>query len=141
MGLEQALEASPTGERPRFDLDRGVLVGGRCARCSTAVWPARAVCHHCGGWDVREARLADTARLLTFTDVHVPRPGVEVPYTLGQVAVDESGPLLFGRLRGPVPDETELPWPVRIVVRAVEDGTATYWFEPATGPASREQRA
>lgn len=141
MGLEQALDRSPTGERRRFDSDRGVLVGGRCAQCATAVWPMRSVCHHCGGWDVREAALAATARLLTFTDVQVPRPGMEVPYTLGQVAVDDSGPLLFGRVRGPVPDGTELPCPVRIVVRAAEDGPATYWFEPVPGPEGREQES
>lgn len=134
MGLEKALDRPPTGERPRFDLRRGVLVGGRCAQCATAAWPARAVCHRCGGWDVREAPLAATARLLTFTDVHVPRPGVEVPYTLGQVVVDEAGPLLFGRVRGLDPYRTELPCPVRVVVREGEDGPATYWFEPVTGP-------
>ncbi|WP_208878664.1 Zn-ribbon domain-containing OB-fold protein [Streptomyces armeniacus] len=133
MGLEQALTRPPTGERARFDLgDSGGprLVGSRCGDCATAVWPGRAVCHRCGGCDVRDVPLARTAALLTFTEVHVPRPGLEVPYTLGQVRVDDGGPLLFGRVRGLAAD-AELPCPVRIVVSEDGGDGPAYWFEPA----------
>ncbi|WP_181764976.1 Zn-ribbon domain-containing OB-fold protein [Streptomyces albidus (ex Kaewkla and Franco 2022)] len=130
MGLEEALARTPTGERPRFDTSRGSLVGSRCTGCSTTVWPGRAVCHRCGSWDVEDIAFAGTASLLTFTEVHVARPGLEAPYTLGQVRVDEGGPLLFGRVRG-LTEAVRLPCPVRIVVSGTGSGKPTYWFEPA----------
>ncbi|NLU73410.1 hypothetical protein HCC61_12105 [Streptomyces sp. HNM0575] len=130
MGLERALERKPTGERPRFDPDGNRLVGSRCPDCAATAWPARAVCHRCGGPDVQEVPFARTATLLTVTEVHVPRPGLEVPYMLGQAALDDGGPLLFGRVRG-LSEPVSLPCPVDLVVGETDEGRPTYWFEPA----------
>jgi uncharacterized protein len=97
--LSAGLEARPTGSRPRFDHRLGALVGTTCDACGAVCWPSRAFCQRCGSPGMRETPFAATGRLLTYTTVWVPRPGLDVPYTLGQVELD-GGPLVFGHLRG-----------------------------------------
>lgn len=127
--LARALDRGPTDERPRFA--DGRLVGGRCRDCRTVVWPARAVCHRCGGTATEDVPLASTAALLSFTEVHVARPGLQVPYTLGQVRVDDGGPLLFGLVRG-LTEPVRLPCAVEIVVPGRTEGSdPPYWFQAA----------
>jgi uncharacterized OB-fold protein len=92
------------------------------------VWPARAVCHRCGGCDIEDVALAPTATLLSCTDVHVERPGLPVPYTLGQVRVDGGGPLLFGLVRGLV-EPVRLPRAVGIVVPGEHSAGPPCWFQ------------
>jgi uncharacterized OB-fold protein len=69
-------------------------------------------------------------QLITYTTVHVPRPGLTVPYTLGQVSIP-NGPLVFGQIRG-MDGHPALPLPVHLAL-ANEDSVPGpwYWFEPA----------
>ncbi|PZG56994.1 hypothetical protein C1I98_00390 [Spongiactinospora gelatinilytica] len=124
MDLADALDRAPTGERPRFDLAAGALVGGRCADCGATAWPARAVCHRCGGADVRLGTFARAGTLVSCTLVMVPRPGLEAPYMLGQVRLDD-GPVVFGQIIG-LDDAEAVPCPVTVQVSADR-----YWFTPA----------
>jgi len=61
--------------------------------------------------------------------VWVPRPGLDVPYTLGQVHVDADGPVVFGHIRG-LHDGAEVPCPVRLFLAADRGETPWYWFQP-----------
>lgn len=129
MDLSAALELSPTGDRPRADRAQGTLIGSRCGACGTSVWPARAVCHRCGSAEVASVPFARSGSLLTFTEVHVPRAGLETPYTLGQVRIDEDGPVVFGHIRGLAADAAV---PLRVSLHLAEepDDVPWYWFEP-----------
>ena len=124
MGLSAALHQPLTGERRRDD--GHALVGGRCAQCHAASFPARAVCHRCGTAAPAEETFAPTGKLITYTTVHVERPGMPVPYTLGQVAIDEAGPLVFGQVKAQ-DGQLAAGLAVRVVIGS-RDAVPRYWF-------------
>jgi uncharacterized OB-fold protein len=66
--------------------------------------------------------------LLSDTAVHVPRPGFQVPYTLGQIAIDDV--IFFAHVRG-LPESARVPLPVTVVVPPEREGPLDFWFEPA----------
>lgn len=130
MGLTAALDATPTGSRPRLDTGRRTLVGSRCTACGAHAWPARAVCHRCGAAPLDPVDLPTEGSLLTFTTVWVPRPGLESPYALGQV--DLGGLLsVFAHVHG-LPPKTRVPVPVRLELAADATSVPPFWFVPVS---------
>jgi uncharacterized OB-fold protein len=128
VSLAAALEASPTAERAKVDREAGALVGSRCRNCATVSFPARAVCHRCGAAEMEPAPLATRGELVTHTTVHIPRPGVEAPFTLGQVELGE-GVLVFGHIRGLRPGD-KVPLAVEMKLAPDDESVPPYWFEP-----------
>jgi uncharacterized OB-fold protein len=128
VSLAAALEASSTAERERVDRDAGALVGSRCRSCATVSFPARAVCHRCGAAEMEPALLSARGALITHTTVHIPRPGVEAPFTLGQVELSE-GVLVFGHVRGLAADD-RVPLAVEMRLAPDDGSVPPYWFEP-----------
>jgi uncharacterized OB-fold protein len=128
MGLERAIHQVPVADRSRFDRRGQALVGNSCRACSAVAWPPRAVCHRCGSPDVDIRQLARRGDLLSFTQVHVARPGHDSPYTLGQVHLDGPGPIVFGNVVG-LPADARLPAPVVVRVAPGEGSNPAYWFE------------
>ena len=127
MDLTPGLNAALTSERRRIDADTSGLVGSRCSVCGTASWPSRAVCQQCGSTALGEEVFASAGTLVTHTTAHVPRPGLDAPYMLGQVQLDGRGPLVFGVIRD-LPPDAPVPAPVRTVLG---DGEGlVYWFQP-----------
>lgn len=129
MDLSHAIDAPPTAERRRGDTHAQALVGTRCQDCTVPCWPSRAVCHQCGSANVTEEVFASSGQLVTHTMSHVARPGVAVPYMLGQVQLDGDGPQVFGQVRELAADAA-VPCAVRTVVGAGDD-VPWYWFEPS----------
>ena len=127
MDLSLALDVIGSGQRRRADLDLHRLVGTRCTNCSVPSWPGRAICHQCGSADLVAETFSATGTLITHTTVHVPLPGLPAPYMLGQVQLDDNGPLVFGQLRA-LPSDVAVPSAVSTVLGdpAV---TPWYWFE------------
>ena len=70
---------------------------------------------------------AREGELLTFSTVRVPRPGIEAPYTLGQVRLDD-GPTLFTHIRN-LPEAASVPLRVRLVL-GEPGATPSFWFCP-----------
>ena len=128
MELNPALDWAPTAERPRFDPAGHRLTGSRCTACGATSWPARAICQQCGRAATEIAQFGPAGILISFTTVWVPRPGLEVPYTLGQVVV-EGGPAVFGHVRG-LPADARTPFRVTLRI-AADDVVPPFWFEPA----------
>jgi uncharacterized protein len=128
VGLSRALEAPATQDRDRVDRDAGRLVGTRCRSCGSHSWPGRAICHRCGSADGEHAALSPEGSVVTYTTVHVPRPGLEPPYVLGQVDLPE-GVLVFAHLRNLAAD-ARVPIRVRIVMAPEADAVPPFWFEP-----------
>jgi uncharacterized protein len=77
---------------------------------------------------MRPVAFEPNGSLLTCTTVWVPRPGLEPPYTLGQVKLTD-GPLIFGHVRG-LPRDAVMPTAVRLVVAEGEHDVPPFWFEP-----------
>jgi len=127
MDLSHALQAKPTSERRRAEALSHRMVGSRCSACSTSVWPSRAVCAACGSAELAEEAFQRDGQLVTYTTVHVARPGLAVPYTLGQVRLDDGGPLVFGQVVG-LPEGATVPVAVRSVIGA-EGDSPWYHFE------------
>jgi uncharacterized protein len=127
MDLTAALDQPNVPERPRFRRDDEVLVGSLCGSCGTRVWPARAVCPACQSAEVALIELTGAGTLVTFSTVWVPRPGLDAPYVLAQVELDD-GVRLFAHVR-------ELPEPttgvrLRLVFAPDETAVPPFWFEP-----------
>ena len=72
--------------------------------------------------------------LVSHTTVWVSRPGLEAPYTLGEVAL-EGGVNLYAHVRG-LPEETTVPFPVRLVL-GQENEVPAFWFEPDPSEGTR----
>lgn len=118
----------PLAERERVDRDRGQLVGSRCTACGATSWPGRSGCHRCGRLAMEPASFAPRGSLLTCTTVWVGRAGLEPPYTLGQVKLDD-GPLIFGHVRE-LEEGATMPVAVRLVIAERADDVPPFWFEP-----------
>ncbi|MFT4210505.1 MAG: OB-fold domain-containing protein [Microbacterium sp.] len=76
----------------------GRLRGTRCTDCGARAFPARAVCHRCGGTSLASHDLGTTGRLYSWTTVRVSSTR-EIPYSIGYVDIDDEVRVL-GRLVG-----------------------------------------
>jgi|GEM_PF-2309975 len=132
MELRAAIEVESTARRRRLDRAAGLLIGSGCPVCAATSWPPRAVCHRCGSPMDLERALPREGALLSFTKVWVPRPGLEAPYTLGQIEILDS--IFFAHVRG-LGAEARVPMTVALVVPGEEDEDepVSFWFEPAAG--------
>lgn len=104
------------------------LTGWCCEHCGTAGFHPASLCHGCGAGDgIRPHGLGDEGRLYTFTEVHVGKPGLEVPYTLGYVDLP-GGVRILARIDGPAdglaPDQS---------VRLTASGGPACTFAPVAG--------
>lgn len=127
MGLSEGVVQN-TKARRRVDREQVRLVGSRCSQCGMSSWPQRAVCPRCGAAPMAASAFGPAGTLLSYTTVWVPRPGIEPPYTLGQVHV-EDGPVVFTHVRG-VREGMTVPLPVRMVVAEDPAAVPPFWFEP-----------
>jgi hypothetical protein len=131
MDLSAAIEIEPSAERRRVDPEAGLLIGSGCPVCAATSWPPRAICHRCGSPMDLEKALPREGALLSFTKVWVPRPGLETPYTLGQIEILDS--IFFAHVRN-LDADARVPTTVSLVVpdEGDESGGVAFWFEPAT---------
>ena len=127
MELTAALAQPNVPDRPRFRRDDEVLVGSLCASCSMRLWPARAVCPACRSARTGPTELATAGRLITFSTVWVSRPGLDAPYVLAQVELDD-GVRLFAHVRGLA--DPQAGDRVRLVFGLDDDDIPPFWFEP-----------
>src|SRR5258708_23444832 len=68
----------------------GCLRFRQCTRCQALVHPPGPMCRHCRGTDLAVTEVSGLARLIGFTVNHRMRiPGLEPPYVVGQVAIEE----------------------------------------------------
>jgi uncharacterized protein len=126
--LTDALERPLFGERARLDRRSPALVGSECDACGRRSWPGRSVCERCGSVVTKEVRLGPRGSLLSFTTVYVPRAGIEAPYTLGLIEL-EQGVRVHAQVRG-VEVGAKVPAPVALVIPS-DDGPVAFWFEAA----------
>ena len=129
MELRRAVERMNFGERPRYRTDAREVIGSECQDCHVRSWPGRAICHRCGSPCVEDVVLAGRGTVQTYTVVHVARPGLDVPYVLGLVILDDNV-RLYAHLRN-MPPDVRLPCPVSVNFAADRHAVPPFWFEPA----------
>jgi uncharacterized OB-fold protein len=110
-------------ERKRWDEAGQCLMGSRCPACATVIWPGRSACPTCATAGPDEVALARHGELLSWTRVFVPLAGMEAPFILAQVRLDD-GVLLFGHLRG-VPESGVK----RVAIHVDEAQRPPFWFQ------------
>ncbi|MFG1780464.1 Zn-ribbon domain-containing OB-fold protein [Micromonospora sp. NPDC049048] len=99
-----------------FQLDPFALLGTRCTACGEAGFPARSFCAGCraDGDAIVPATFAERGEVVSFTVVRQAPAGVEVPYVLARVLVDE-GPRVMAQIVGAASTEVEIGDRVRVV--------------------------
>jgi uncharacterized OB-fold protein len=83
-------------------LDRGVLLGSRCAACAVTYLPARIFCERCFAELAADTECGPGGTLESFTTGHVGVDGepLDEPVTIGLVKLDDADTVLMHRLLG-----------------------------------------
>ena len=109
---------------------------GRCGSCATLAFPPRHRCLSCGAeGGATLVPLPRTGSVYTVTTVHVPVPGLETPYALAVVELDDVGVRALVTVTDVAPGSLEIGDRGRLVLRrvAVRSGVPDYGyaFSPA----------
>ena len=109
---------------------RGEVAIKFCDDCGKVLHLPRAYCSGCGGWNTSWRSVAPTATLYSYTTTERElRPGVEPPYTVVVVELDEAPPArLFGYLPGR--PELRIGQPMRARFERVDDEVTLVQWEP-----------
>jgi uncharacterized OB-fold protein len=117
------------------------LEAARCRTCGTLSYPRRFRCLGCGSEAPTDAvALPREAGVYTTATVHVPVPGLAVPYTVVLVELGDSGVRVLVQLTGVPPGRVAIGDRGRVVFRrvAVRSGVPDYGyaFLPEAGRAA-----
>jgi len=81
-----------------------VLIGGKCRKCGSYVFPAGNVCHICLSNELDKVELSTRGTLHTFTVTRMPVQKFPIPHYLGQINLPEKV-----RIYAPlIPDDYEI---------------------------------
>lgn len=78
--------------------DKRHLLGGRCCKCGSVVFPARPTCCDCAGEEIEMVPLSDHGTLFSYTTSEMPVPNLGANTSLGWVDLPE-GIRLFAPLK------------------------------------------
>jgi uncharacterized OB-fold protein len=116
------------------------LRAGRCV-CGELSYPARVHCLSCGRQDMTSPyQLARTAEVYSVVAVHTDLPGIETPYALAIITIDESGVRLLAKVTDAFPAQCAIGDRGRLVLRriAVREGIPDYNYAFQPDDATRE---
>jgi uncharacterized OB-fold protein len=116
--------------------DRRLLLQ-HCGHCDTVQHYPRWLCTNCGAVDALDwVASSGTGVVDTFTAVHRgPAEGVDVPYLVARVRLDE-GPILLTNLVGVAEEDLTLGVAVRVMWRPLADGRNLPVFGLQSEPAA-----
>ncbi|WP_242123947.1 OB-fold domain-containing protein [Sphingobium sp. Sx8-8] len=103
--------------------ERGELLITHCDACDHAIHPPELICPKCLSRSVTPKPASGKGTILTVTVNHQPwMPGLEVPYALAIVALDDQPHVrITSRIVGIAPDEVAIGMPVEVTFEQVED--------------------
>ncbi len=123
----------PTPETAHFweGTKRGQLLVQRCDSCTHVFFPPRAFCPSCSGSDVNPYPVGGGARLLSYVISARPAPGIEAPYSVAVVQLDE-GPTMMTNIVNceQTPERLVLDMRLQVVFVAQNDDITLPLFEP-----------
>jgi len=72
------------------------LIGSRCTKCGAESFPPVYRCRKCGSYEIKDAEMPKTGRILTYTILHEPMPGFEAqaPFPLAIVKLANGATVL-----------------------------------------------
>ena len=103
--------------------EHGTLLIHHCAPCQRYFHPPAPVCPHCASFDVAPRPVSGQGKVLSFTINHQQwLPGLEVPYVVAIVALDDQDGLHFiSNIVHCAPDQVAIDMPVCVTFLQVED--------------------
>lgn len=134
--------------------DEPSLLGGRCERCSTLVFPpSEGPCPnpHCDGEHLVTHRLSNRGQIWSYTDAqyqppppYIVGPNPYEPFALAAVELDGDGIVVLGQVTsGTGADQIRVGTPVRVVVEPLyenDDETVVVWkWEPIEHPGGTDE--
>ena len=83
------------------------LLALKCKQCGAYTVPPKAVCIECTSQDLEVTELSGDGRIKSFTVIHIAPMGLEAPYVVGLVELDE-GPCVLGTIVGTDPGKVTM---------------------------------
>lgn len=83
------------------------LMGLRCRDCGAITVPPKATCEQCSAAELEATPLSGEGVIRTFTVIRVAPEGLQAPYIVVLVELDE-GPWLMGNLAGVEPEQAAM---------------------------------
>lgn len=98
------------------------LVGERCERCGSALFPPRDTCPHCAGPAQTPYELSGRGQVYSYSIMYDGPQGYEahLPYTVALIKLEE-GPMVTAQLTDVRPDEVHIGMPVEMVTRKLTE--------------------
>ncbi len=124
----------------RHRVERYRLVGGKCEKCGSVMFPRRPVCLECGGEEVAEQGFSGRGEVYSHSTMYKVPLGFEqdIPCAVALVRLEE-GPLVTAQITDTEPEAVEIGMPVECVLRQWHqhgpDGDIVYGykFRPVEG--------
>ncbi len=130
----QRLLPRPTPETQHFwdGTQAGELRLQRCGDCGTAYFPPRPFCPTCSSRNVSVFAASGKATLYSYVISHIPAPGLEPPYSVAVVTLEE-GPRMMTNVIGceQTPEALTLDMPLEAVFETQTDEITLPFFKPA----------
>jgi uncharacterized OB-fold protein len=126
--------ASVPSRNWRLQAQRYRLVGERCERCGTFIFPPRDVCPECEAPAKTPFAFSGRGEVYSYSTLYNPPAGFErtAPYTVALVRLEE-GPLVTAQLTDVEPEKVAIGMPVEMVTRRIredgEDGAIVYGYK------------
>lgn len=126
------LEPTPETQHYWDGAREGKLLLQRCPACEKPWFPPRPGCPTCGSRDIEVFEASGSATLYSYVISHVAPPGVEAPFVVAIVELEE-GPRMVTNVVGVEPDPRNLPLdlPLTVTFRDLEGDLKLPVFEPA----------
>ena len=124
----------PTPETAHYweGTQAGELRLQKCDDCGTVFFPPRPFCPHCSSRNVSVFAASGKATLYSYVISHIPAPGLEPPYSVAVVTLEE-GPRMMTNIVGC--DQTlealVLDMPLEVTFEAQTDEITLPFFKPA----------
>ena len=123
----------PTPETAHFweGTKRGQLLIQSCSACAHLYFPPRAFCPACSSTDVVPHPASGRATLLSYVISARPAPGIEAPYAVAVIRLEEGPTMMTNIVNCPqTPERLLLDMPLRVVFGAQNDDITLPFFEP-----------
>lgn len=123
----------PTPETTHFweGARRKQLLLQRCTECEHVYFPPRAFCPSCSSHNVLPHASSGSAILLSYVISARPAPGIEAPYSVAIVKLEEGPTMMTNIVNCPqTPESLILDMPLRVLFVAQNDEITLPFFEP-----------
>jgi len=106
----------------------------KCEDCGTAYFPPRPFCPHCSSRNVTVFAASGKANLYSYVISHIPAPGLEPPYSVAVVTLEE-GPRMMTNIIGcdQTPEALILDMPLEVTFETQTDDITLPLFKPVEG--------